>query len=131
MSTAGKLSRFDGNIFDVLEIVSEGTSEDNKSRYSFKESLSFIISPTLSSKNYEVVKHDLKAPIKKGTVAGKVNIYANETKVNEIEDNKSRYSFKESLSFIISPTLSSKNLANFKKSIAPINSTFSKYFRRK
>ncbi len=37
------------------------------------------------SYSYEVVKHDLKAPIKKGTVAGKVNIYANETKVNEID----------------------------------------------
>ncbi len=38
-----------------------------------------------NSYSYEVVKHDLKAPIKKGTVAGKVNIYANETKVNEID----------------------------------------------
>lgn len=35
--------------------------------------------------SYEVIKHDVKAPIKKGDVVGKVNIYANDTKVNEID----------------------------------------------
>lgn len=34
--------------------------------------------------SYEVVKYDLTAPLKKGTIAGVVNIYANETKVKEI-----------------------------------------------
>jgi len=35
--------------------------------------------------SYEVLKNKIKAPIKKGDVVGKVNIYANDTKVNEID----------------------------------------------
>lgn len=34
--------------------------------------------------SYEVIKNEMKAPLKKGDKVGKVNIYSNETKVDEI-----------------------------------------------
>lgn len=49
VSTAGKLSRFDGNIFDVLEIVSEGTLDENSKYANF-------VSGTL--KHESITDHD-------------------------------------------------------------------------